>query len=91
MHEVVPGATCTGEVLLDGNNIYAPDIDPVQVRRRIGMVFQKPTPFPDDVDRRQRRGGAETKRDFGLAAPIAIGWWKRACGRRLCGKKSRII
>jgi phosphate transport system ATP-binding protein len=46
MHEVVPGATCSGEVLLDGNNIYAPDIDPVQVRRRIGMVFQKPTPFP---------------------------------------------
>src|ERR1700722_4067900 len=46
MHEVVPGATCTGEVLLDGNNIYAPSVDPVQVRRRIGMVFQKPTPFP---------------------------------------------
>ncbi|MGA2412133.1 MAG: ATP-binding cassette domain-containing protein, partial [Candidatus Binataceae bacterium] len=46
MHEVVPGATCTGEVLLDGNNIYAPEIDAVQVRRRIGMVFQKPTPFP---------------------------------------------
>jgi len=46
MHEVVPGATCTGQVLLDGNNIYGPDIDPVQVRRRIGMVFQKPTPFP---------------------------------------------
>ncbi|HEX4209229.1 MAG TPA: phosphate ABC transporter ATP-binding protein, partial [Candidatus Binataceae bacterium] len=46
MHEVVPGANCTGEVLLDGNNIYAPEIDPVQVRRRIGMVFQKPTPFP---------------------------------------------
>jgi phosphate transport system ATP-binding protein len=46
MHEVVPGATCTGRVLLDGNDIYAPEVDPVQVRRRIGMVFQKPTPFP---------------------------------------------
>ena len=46
MHEVVPGATCTGQVLLDGEDIYAPGIDPVQVRRRIGMVFQKPTPFP---------------------------------------------
>ncbi|HTT76202.1 MAG TPA: phosphate ABC transporter ATP-binding protein PstB [Candidatus Binataceae bacterium] len=46
MHEVVPGAACTGEVLLDGDNIYSPDVDPVQVRRRIGMVFQKPTPFP---------------------------------------------
>ena len=46
MHEVVPGATCTGDVVLDGENIYAPAVDPVQVRRRIGMVFQKPTPFP---------------------------------------------
>jgi phosphate transport system ATP-binding protein len=46
MHEVVPGATVDGEVLLDGENIYAPTVDPVQVRRRIGMVFQKPTPFP---------------------------------------------
>ncbi len=46
MHEVVPGARATGEVLLDGNNIYDDDVDPVQVRRRIGMVFQKPTPFP---------------------------------------------
>jgi phosphate transport system ATP-binding protein len=46
MHEVVPGATCTGEVVVDGEDIYAPAVDPVQVRRRIGMVFQKPTPFP---------------------------------------------
>jgi len=46
MHEVVVGARAEGEVLLDGENIYAPDVDPVQVRRRIGMVFQKPTPFP---------------------------------------------
>ncbi|MDO8433450.1 MAG: phosphate ABC transporter ATP-binding protein PstB [Candidatus Binatus sp.] len=46
MHEVVPGARATGEVLLDGNNIYDEDVDPVQIRRRIGMVFQKPTPFP---------------------------------------------
>ncbi|MGH7932516.1 MAG: phosphate ABC transporter ATP-binding protein, partial [Candidatus Binataceae bacterium] len=46
MHEVVPGARAEGEVLLDGDDIYAPGVDPVQVRRRIGMVFQKPTPFP---------------------------------------------
>ncbi|MGH7813879.1 MAG: phosphate ABC transporter ATP-binding protein PstB [Candidatus Binataceae bacterium] len=46
MHEVVPGARVSGGVLLDGENIYAPGIDPVQVRRRIGMVFQKATPFP---------------------------------------------
>jgi phosphate transport system ATP-binding protein len=46
MHEVIPGAHAEGEVLLDGENIYAAGVDPVQVRRRIGMVFQKPTPFP---------------------------------------------
>ena len=46
MHEVIVGARAEGEVLLDDENIYAPEVDPVQVRRRIGMVFQKPTPFP---------------------------------------------
>jgi phosphate transport system ATP-binding protein len=46
MHEVVPGATADGSVLLDGEDIYAAGVDPVQIRRRIGMVFQKPTPFP---------------------------------------------
>lgn len=46
MHEEIPGATMKGEVLLAGENIYARGIDPVQVRRRIGMVFQKPNPFP---------------------------------------------
>ena len=46
MHEVVPGARVEGQVLLDGEDIYAPGVDPVQVRRRIGMVFQKATPFP---------------------------------------------
>ncbi len=46
MHEVVPGARTEGEVILDGENIYDPSVDPVGVRRRVGMVFQKPTPFP---------------------------------------------
>jgi phosphate transport system ATP-binding protein len=46
MHELVPGAKMTGQVQLDGQNIYAPDVDAVMVRRRVGMVFQKPNPFP---------------------------------------------
>ena len=46
MHEVIPGAYVTGEVLLDGENIYGPKIDPVSVRNTIGMVFQRPNPFP---------------------------------------------
>ena len=46
MHEVVPGARVTGRVLLDGEDIYGPGVDPVRIRRRIGMVFQRPNPFP---------------------------------------------
>jgi phosphate transport system ATP-binding protein len=46
MHEVIPGASVRGKVLLDGNDIYAADVDPVRVRRYVGMVFQKPNPFP---------------------------------------------
>jgi len=46
LHETVPGAKVTGQVLLDDKDIYAPDVDPIDVRRKIGMVFQKPNPFP---------------------------------------------
>ena len=46
MHEVIPGAYARGEVILDGRNIIDMRLDPVLVRRRIGMVFQKPNPFP---------------------------------------------
>jgi phosphate transport system ATP-binding protein len=46
MHEVIPGARVEGKVVIDGQDIYAPEVDPVQVRRQIGMVFQRPNPFP---------------------------------------------
>jgi len=46
MHEVIPGAYVEGEVLVDGNNLYGPGVDPVLVRRQVGMVFQRPNPFP---------------------------------------------
>ena len=46
MHEVVPKAKASGKVLVDDRDIYDSDIDPVDIRRRIGMVFQKPNPFP---------------------------------------------
>jgi len=47
MHEVVPGATTSGDVLLDGKTIYGSAVDPVGIRRKVGMVFQKPNPFPE--------------------------------------------
>ena len=46
MHEVIPGARVEGEVLIDGNDLYGPGVDPVLVRRQVGMVFQRPNPFP---------------------------------------------
>ena len=46
MHEVIPGATVQGKVLLNGQDIYAPTTDPVEVRAKVGMVFQRPNPFP---------------------------------------------
>jgi phosphate transport system ATP-binding protein len=49
MTDLVPGARATGEVLLDGENILAPDVDVVNVRRRNGMVFQRPNPFPKSI------------------------------------------
>ena len=46
MHEVIPGARVEGQVLLDGDDLYGPGVDPVLVRRQVGMVFQRPNPFP---------------------------------------------
>jgi len=49
MNDLIPGARVEGEVLFHGKNLYDPDVDPVEVRRRIGMVFQKPNPFPKSI------------------------------------------
>jgi len=49
MNDFVPGCHVTGELLLQGQNLYSKDIDPVEVRRKIGMVFQKPNPFPKSI------------------------------------------
>ena len=49
MNELVPGSTIEGEVTFQGQNLYTPEVDPVEVRHRIGMVFQKPNPFPKSI------------------------------------------
>ena len=49
MNDLIPAARAEGEVLFHGKNIYDADVDPVEVRRRIGMVFQKPNPFPKSI------------------------------------------
>ncbi|MBO9722770.1 MAG: phosphate ABC transporter ATP-binding protein [Novosphingobium sp.] len=49
MNDTIADARVTGEILLDGENIYSPDMDPVALRARVGMVFQKPNPFPKSI------------------------------------------
>ena len=49
MNDLIPGSRVKGDVLFDGRNIYAADVDPTEVRYRIGMVFQKPNPFPKSI------------------------------------------
>jgi len=49
MNDLIDGARVEGEILFEGRNIYAPEVDPVEIRRRIGMVFQKPNPFPKSI------------------------------------------
>jgi phosphate transport system ATP-binding protein len=49
MNDLIDGTKVEGEILFDGQNIYAPDVDPVEIRKKIGMVFQKPNPFPKTI------------------------------------------
>src|SRR4026209_1292871 len=66
MHEVIPGAHVTGSVQLDGPELYGQGVDPVAVRRVVGMVFQRPNPFPsmsifDNVASGLRLNGVKNK------------------------------
>jgi len=77
MHELTPGASVDGEVLLDNVNIYASDVSPVELRRRIGMVFQRPTPFPtmsiyDNVAAGLRVNGGRQRAEVDAAVSQAL-------------------
>jgi phosphate transport system ATP-binding protein len=77
MHEVIPRATIEGKVLLDDEDIYGPGIDPAAVRRTIGMVFQKPNPFPtmsiyDNVAAGLRLNGLRKKADLDVAVERSL-------------------
>eukprot|EP00481_Brizalina_sp_1-RS-2013_P003143 TRINITY_DN8508_c0_g1_i1.p1 TRINITY_DN8508_c0_g1~~TRINITY_DN8508_c0_g1_i1.p1 ORF type:complete len:116 (-),score=20.19 TRINITY_DN8508_c0_g1_i1:115-462(-) len=49
MNDLIEGCLLKGRILFDGADLYSPDVDPVEVRRRIGMVFQQPNPFPKSI------------------------------------------
>ncbi len=89
MHETVPGARVAGQVLLNSEDLYAPGVDPVEVRRRIGMVFQKANPFPtmsvfDNVAAGLRLGGVRRKSQLQEAVERALrhaALWDEVKGR----------
>jgi phosphate transport system ATP-binding protein len=90
MHEEIPGARADGRVLLDGVDVYGPSVDVVAVRRAIGMVFQKPNPFPtmsifDNVASGMRLTGArrrgEELRAKVESALVAAGLWEEVKDR----------
>ena len=68
MNDLIDGTRVEGEILFEGQNIYAPDVDPVEIRRRIGMVFQKPNPFPksifNNITYAPRLSGVKSKSDL---------------------------
>ncbi len=77
MHEVIPGGRVEGSITLDGQDLYAADLDPVAVRRTVGMVFQRPNPFPtmtifDNVVAGLRLNGVKDKRILAEAAEVSL-------------------
>ncbi len=77
MHELSEGGWITGKVLLDGEDVYDPSIDAIQLRRRIGMVFQRPTPFPtmsiyDNVAAGLRVNGRRPRAEMDAAVEGAL-------------------
>src|SRR6266496_4609826 len=77
MHELSEGGWVTGRVLLDDADIYEPGVDPVRLRRRIGMVFQRPTPFPtmsiyDNVAAGLRVNGGRARAELDAAVESAL-------------------
>jgi phosphate transport system ATP-binding protein len=89
MHEVIPGARIEGKVLLDDEDIYGPGVDPAAVRRTIGMVFQRPNPFPtmsiyDNVAAGLRLNGVKGRADLDDAVETSLrsaNLWDEVRGR----------
>ena len=86
MNDLTPGCRVQGEINLDGGDIYAPGVDVVEIRRRVGMVFQRPNPFPksiyDNVAFGPRLYGIRRRSDLNEIV-------ERPSSRPRCGRKSR--
>jgi phosphate transport system ATP-binding protein len=76
MNDLIPGARVSGQVLLDGANVYDPGVQPVELRRRVGLVFQRPNPFPmsifENVVYGKRRHGVNDRRELDAIAERSL-------------------
>ncbi len=88
MNDTIPICRVTGKIIIDNQDIYDPSLDVVQLRARVGMVFQKPNPFPKSIYENVAYG----PRIHGLATrkPTSTRSCSRASRRPACGKRSRI-
>jgi phosphate transport system ATP-binding protein len=84
MNDLVPGARVAGKITYQGQDLYAPDVDAIQVRRRIGMVFQKPNPFPKSIFDNVAYGIRINKIKGNLNDMV-----EQACAARPSGTRSR--
>jgi len=84
MNDLVAGVKITGEVLYHGQDIFAPEVDVTWLRKRIGMVFQKPNPFPMSIYDNIAYGPACTERTLRRSSATL---WKKACAVRPCGMR----
>ena len=89
MHEVIPGARVEGRLALDGDDLYGPGVDPVGVRRQVGMVFQRPNPFPTMSIYDNVVAGLKLQQQAQAKKSGSTSWSRSRCAARTCGTRSR--
>ena len=89
MHEVIPGAYVEGSVKLDGDDLYGPGVDPVRVRRQVGMVFQRPNPFPTMSIADNVLAGRAAEQPAHVQRQVQGAAGDARCRARTCGTRSR--
>ena len=85
MNDVIDICRVTGDITMDGRNIYSADVDVVELRARVGMVFQKPNPFPKSITTMSPMDRAFTV--WPAPNPISTRWSSTVLGRRACGTR----
>ena len=89
MHEVIPGARVEGKIVIDGQDLYGTEVDPVEVRRQVGMVFQRPNPFPTMSIYENVLAGSAAEHQEDCKKPRPTTSSRSRCAARTSGPRSR--